>query len=250
MRFDNFPGLPYAPRITPLDAQKQQPSSKNHPRQYSPTANTGSPGHIFWIVPAFKVNYGKFQPLTRREKFHEWAESTYDPLGLAIGGVEAGTLQYSSSDGFCGYGHGWAGYGKCYGSMQLDAIDSSFIGDYALAVLLHQDPRYFRLGKGNFGQRVLYSISRVFITYNDSGHNTFYTSALTGTAVAGVVSNLYYPKQDVGVGPTISRIGIDLGNTELYNAAAEFWPDFDGSLHSIMHPHRSPTTGVVTPSGS
>lgn len=234
--------------ITAHSPQQEPSSTKKPPKQYSPSANAGSPGHIFWVVPAFKVNYGSFKPLTPREKFQEFAESVYDPLGLAAGGVEAATLEYSSTDGFCGYGHGWAGYGKCYGSMQLDATVSSFIGDYALTVLLHQDPRYFRLGKGNFGQRLFYSISRVFITFNDSGHNTFYTSALTGTAVAGIVSNLYYPKQDVGVGPTISRIGIDLGNTELYNAAAEFWPDFNGFLHRTLHPHRSRSAGAVTPS--
>jgi hypothetical protein len=246
----SFSALPRAPQPTTVQGmQKQQQPAQKPPKRYSPSANAGSPGHIFWVIPAYKVNYGHFRPLTPREKFHEFAESVYDPLGLAAGAVEAGTLQYSSTDGFCGYGHGWAGYGKCYGSMQLDAIDSSFIGDYALTVLLHQDPRYFRLGEGSFGRRVLYSISRVFITFNDSGHNTFYTSALTGTVVAGVVSNYYYPKQDTGTGPTISRIGIDLGNTELYNAAAEFWPDFDGILQRTMHPHRSKSAGVVTPRG-
>ena len=157
----------------------------------------------------------------------------YDPFGLAIGGVEAATLQ-NSQDGFCGYGHSFTAYGQCYGSMQLDAIESGFIGDYALAVLLHQAPRYFRLGKGSFGRRILYSLSRVFVTYNDSGHNTFYTSALTGTVAAATISNLYYPKQDRGIGPTISRIWIDLGNTELYNAAAEFWPDIHHALHHIF----------------
>ena len=88
--------------------------------------------HIFWIVPACKVNYQhRFQPLSPEEKFQEWIESVYDPLGLAIGGVEAETLQNSPKDGFCGYGHNLTAYGQCYGSMQLDAIDSGFIGDYA-----------------------------------------------------------------------------------------------------------------------
>lgn len=211
----------------------QKPEQKGG--KYSPSANAGSPGHIFWVVPAFKVNYGaNFKPLSPHEKFQEWAESVYDPLGLAAGGIEAATIEYSSTDGFCGYGHGWAGYGKCYGSMQLDATDSSFIGDYLLTVLLHQDPRFFRLGKGSFGKRAIYSVSRVFITYNDSGHNVFYASGLTGTVVAGIVSNTYYPQQDRGVSPTISRIGLDLANTALYNAAAEFWPDIHGGLHRMF----------------
>jgi hypothetical protein len=217
----------------PQPQTKDNDKDKDKDKQeYSPS---GSPGHIFWVIPAYKVDYlHQFKPLTPKEKFQEWAQSEYDPLGLAAGAVEAGTLEYSSTDGFCGYGHGWDGYGKCFGSMQLDAAVSSFIGDYALTVLLHQDPRYFRLGQGSFGKRLLYTVSRVFITYNDAGRNTFYTSGLSGTVIAGALSNLYYPQQDRGVSPTITRIGIDLGNTALYDGAAEFWPDIHGAIHKLV----------------
>ena len=81
---------------------------------------------------------------------------------------------------------------------------------------------YFRLGKGSFGNRVLYSISRVFVTFNDSGKNVVYSSALAGTALAAVVSSFYYPRQDQGIGPTIDGVGIDLGDTAIYSASAEF----------------------------
>jgi len=138
---------------------------------------------------------------------------------------QAATLEYSGSDGFCGYGTSFTDYMECYGSMELDANDSSFFGDFVFTVWWHQDPRYFRLGEGSFGRRLFYSIERVFVTYNDAGHNVFYTSALAGTALASAVSNLYYPKQDRGVGLSISRVAIDLGDTEIYNASAEFWPD-------------------------
>jgi hypothetical protein len=218
-------------------AQTKAPTAgkKQSKPKYSRSADTGSPKHIYGVIPAFKVSYGKhFKPLTPHEKFQEWAQSAYDPLGLGVSGFEAATLEYSSTDGFCGYGHGWGGYGKCYGSMQLDANVSSFIGDYALTVLLHQDPRYFRLGHGGFARRVFYAISRVFVTYSDSGRNTFYSSALTGTVVAAAVSNLYYPKSDQGLSPTISRIGLDLGNTALYNGAAEFWPEIHREVRRVF----------------
>jgi len=201
-------------------------------KQKSPPATSGSPGHIFWVVPAFHVDYaGRFTPLAPREKFSEWAQGAYDPLGLGAGAVEAATLEHSSQDGFCGYGPGWNGYGKCFGSLELDANVSSFIGDFALPVLLHQDPRYFRMGEGSFGKRAWYAVSRVFVTYNDSGHTVFYSSALSGTAIASGLSNLYYPQQDRGFSLTLSRMGIDLGNTALYNLAAEFWPDIKQRLY-------------------
>jgi hypothetical protein len=217
-----------------LNSQNETPPKKK-PNPRSPSAASGSPGHIFWVVPAYKVDYSRnFKPLTPREKFNEWAQDTYDPLGLGVGAFEAGTLEYSSSDGFCGYGHGWANYGKCFGSLELDAVDSGFIGDFVLPVLWHQDPRYFRLGKGSFGRRTWYAITRVFVTVNDSGHPVFYSSALSGTVIAAALSNLYYPQQDVGFGHTMSRIGIDLGNTALYNLSAEFWPDIDHGLKQVF----------------
>lgn len=218
----------------PPGAGNQQTSSAET-KQKSGLSPTGSPGHIFWVIPAFKVDYaGHFTPLTPREKFGEWAQSEYDPLGLGVGVVEAATIEHSSTDGFCGYGGGWSGYGKCFGSLQLDAADSSFIGDFVLPVLLHQDPRYFRLGHGSFGRRTWWAISRVFVTYNDSGQNVFYSSALSGTVIAAGLSNLYYPQQDRGFGLTLSRIGIDLGNTALYNFSAEFWPDIKQRLYRIF----------------
>lgn len=200
---------------------------KKHHSQFN-----GSPGHIFWVVPAFKVDYARnFHPLTPKEKFVEWARGAYDPLGLAAGAFEAGR-EYSPKSGFCDYGQGWSGYTKCFGSAELDANVSSFFGDFVFTVLMHQDPRYFRLGHGSFGRRLWYAVSRVWLTHSDSGHIVFYSSALSGTVLAAAISNLYYPPQERGLSLTLSRIGWDLGDTALYNAAAEFWP---GIRHDIYH---------------
>lgn len=213
-----------------MNSPNQRKNNKD--KNYNPSATAGSPGHIFWVIPAYKVNYaGGFKPLTPKEKFQEWAQGSYDPLGLTAGAVEAATLEYSSTDGFCGYGHGFTNYGKCFGSQELNSDISSFIGDYALTVAFHQDPRYFRLGKGSFRARVFYTVSRVFVTYNDQGKNVFYSSGITGTVAAAAISNLYYPSKDVGLSHTMSTIFIDLGNTALYNGAAEFWPDIHDFLH-------------------
>ncbi|MEO6964760.1 MAG: hypothetical protein ABI076_02545, partial [Acidobacteriaceae bacterium] len=221
--------------IGPRNRQNPAESQSKEKKQYSPSPTTGSPGHIFWVEPAYKVDYdGKFQPLTPREKFHEWAQGAYDPLGFGVTAFEAGTLEYSSSDGFCGYGHGWDGYGKCFGSLELDSTVSSFIGDYALDVLWHQDPRYFRLGKGSVGKRLFYAISRVFVTYNDQGRTVFSSASLSGTVIAGTLSNLYYPSQNIGVSHTVNRIALDLGNTAIFNNAAEFWPDIHRGIRRIF----------------
>ena len=200
------------------------------------SSTEGSPKHIFLVVPAFNVTYMKtFKPMTPREKFQEWLQGTYDPRGLGLYAFESATLEHSSRDGFCGYGSGAGGYGKCFGATELDANISSFFGDFLFPVLMHQDPRYFRLGQGSFGKRIGYAISRVFITHADSGRAVFFASALSGTVIGGAASNLYYPAQDRGFRHTVNRIGLDLGNTALFDTAAEFWPDIARTLHQIGH---------------
>ena len=192
----------------------------------------GSPRHIFWVIPAFQVSYsGHFSPITPRRKFRDWAQGAYDPLGLGVRAVEAGTLEYSSSQGFCEYGMGFGNYMKCLGAMELDADDSSFLGDFVFAVWWRQDPRYFRLGHGGFRRRGLHAISRVFVTYNDAGKTVFSSSGLAGTEIAAMISNLYYPQQDRNVEHTVSRVGIGLADATLHNGAAEFWPDIQRWLH-------------------
>lgn len=198
-------------------------------------ADTGSVRHIFVVIPAFNVTcQTTFHPLTTHEKFGEWLEGTYDPLGLGWEAFLSATLEYSSRDGFCGYGKGWGRYGECFGATELEANTSSFLGDFVLPSLLHQDPRYFRLVQGSPGTRVFYAVSRVFVTRSDAGRWVFNSSALSGSAISAGLSNLYFPKQDRGFRPTVSRAAIDLGNTALYNLAAEFWPDIESILRHVF----------------
>ena len=202
-------------------------------------AEQGSPKHIFLVVPAFHVAYLKqFEPLTPREKYNEWLQDTYDPRGIGLYAFEAATLEHSSRDGFCGYGKGWGNYGKCFGSMELDSNISSFLGDFLFPVILHQDARYFRRGEGHVDRRMLYAVSRLFLTHADSGRTVFFSSALAGSVIAAAASNLYCPIQDRGFGPSLSRMGLDLANTALYNVAAEFWPDIQDKLDRVFR--RSP----------
>jgi len=44
--------------------------------------------------------------------------------------------------------------------------------------VLHQDPRFFQLGKGGFWHRTGYAVSRIFVTRSDSGNSQFNTSEI------------------------------------------------------------------------
>ena len=191
-------------------------------------AKSASPGHIFLIIPAFNVSYIKnVPPLTSKEKLDMFLDDAYDPTGLAASAIEAAWLEHDNT-GFCGYGHGWGGYGKCYGAALLDANISGFVGDYMMPSLLHQDPRYFRLGTGSVPARVFYALSHVFIMRKDDGTGwTFASGAMLGTAATGALSNLYYPKDERGWNLSVTRMGIDLMGAMIFNNEAEFWPDIE-----------------------
>ena len=195
--------------------------------------NNGSPRHIYWVIPAFNVTYLKHvEPLTPREKFRQWARGAYDPAGLALSAAEA-ALEHSPEDGFCGYGHHWDAYAKCFGAAELDSNISGFFGDFLFPVIMHHDPRYFGLGPGSAGTvpRFLYAVSRVVVRRTDSGGTAPNYSAFSGTVIAAAASNLYYPRQYRGFDHSLSRVGWDLANTVLYNVAAEFWPDVKRKVH-------------------
>jgi hypothetical protein len=92
-------------------------------------------------------------------------------------------------------------------------------------IALHQDPRYFVIGRGGFRKRTGYAMSREFITRGDDGRNHFNTSELAGNAVAAGISNVYYPAADRSLANTANKWEEQIVLDAFFNVAKEFWPD-------------------------
>lgn len=197
-------------------------------------AQPAPPSHVFGVIPSNNVVYQKSAPpLTSKQKLHIVVRNAYDPLGLASGVAKVLIFQRQGGDqGYCGYGPGWGGFGKCYAAALVDDNTSNFIGSYALASWFHQDPRYFRSGEGGVGARVVYALRRLVVTRSDRGGSVFNSSQLLGTFSSAALSNLYYPHSQRGLGPSLGRAGIDLASSAAFNLAAEFWPDI---RHHLGH---------------
>src|SRR5215472_1646895 len=107
---------------------------------------------LIGVVPMFGItSRPDARPLTSREKFHLWEKSTFDPFEPIAVGFQAGISQWQ--DEFPAYGQGAAGYGKRFGAAFADGMSSGFFSNAVYPVLLHEDPRFFRLGQGSFGTR-------------------------------------------------------------------------------------------------
>jgi hypothetical protein len=177
------------------------------------------------IVPAFnEVIGGKAVPLTPRQKFDLFIHSAFDPYQFGIVAIDAGIEQAQNS--YPEYGQGFAGYARRYGAAFADNFDGNFWGNAVLPSVLHQDPRYYRMGHGKVVKRILYAAGTSVICKGDNGHWQPNVSNVAGNLIGGAISNLYYPASDRGIGLTFQR-GLTVTATGSIGALAEeFYPDY------------------------
>jgi len=102
---------------------------------------------------------------------------------------------------------------------------------FALPTVLHEDERYYALGQGKILRRGIYAASRVLITPNYQGHNTFNGAEIFGRGVSQAISVTYYPSQDRTFGDIAEKYGYAIGRDALTNTFREFWPDIAAHLH-------------------
>lgn len=117
------------------------------------------------------------------------------------------------------------GWGKRFGATLADTESRRFIQTFALSTILHQDPRYFPSHKRGLIGRSWYAATRVVITRNDNGCDTFNTSEFLGTLFTSALQNSYYPRHDRTFGDTMNRFTGALSSDALGNLLKEFTPD-------------------------
>ncbi len=163
-------------------------------------------------------------------------KSAVDPFQFAASGLVAGWHQ--ADNDFPGYGQGAQGYSKRFGAAYADQFDGLLWGNAILPTLLHEDPRYFRKGKGGFKKRFFYAVSTVVVTKNDNGTRGPNYANVLGNIVSGGISNAYYPAADRGFGLTFQNAFTVTAEGVIGSIFIEFWPDI--SRH-LPHRHRTQT---------
>jgi hypothetical protein len=187
---------------------------------------------LFFALPNYLTveNAGKVPPLTVGEKFKLTAQGAFDYAEFAWYGMLAGISQARNSDHE--YGQGAEGYGKRYGEALGDGAIENFMSKAVLPSLLHEDPRYYQLGKGRFWHRAGYAVSRVFITRTDTGQSRFDFSEILGSGSAAAISTYsYHPESDRNLSSIAEVWGAQIGYDALSCVAKEFWPDIRRKLH-------------------
>jgi hypothetical protein len=185
---------------------------------------------MFYVMPNYLTveNQSQAKPISWKEKFVISAKGTFDPYEFVIVGVVSGIRQGENS--YPAFGQGATGYFKRYGTAFADQVDGNIMVGGVYPTILKTDPRYFRLGKGRFGYRFGYAISRVLVTRRDSGARMFNIPEFMGNATAIAISNVYYPAADRGFLSSFTGWGVQMGIDAFGNELKEFWPDVHGYM--------------------
>jgi hypothetical protein len=89
---------------------------------------------------------------------------------------------------------------------------------------LHQDPRFFPENHPTLWGSVKYSTQRLFVTWTDSGKETFNSSGLLGPLAAETLANAYLPRSEQTGADTAERYGVDLAWKFAGNMFKNYWP--------------------------
>lgn len=195
---------------------------------------------VLGIIPSFNTSYvSDAVSLTPKQKVSLAFRSAVDPYTFAIAFIVAGMGE--ADGGGPGFGWGPKGYFERSGAAYLDAFDGTMVGNAFLPIILHQDPRYFRLGHGSFHHRLFYAVATSFICKHDNtGKWEPNYSNIAGNIISGEISNLYYPDTSKSNIAQTFESGITVTLEGTFGATLqEFWPDISRKLF-----HKDPTNGL------
>lgn len=156
-------------------------------------------------------------------KFKLTAKTMTDPITVSFIGAIALLGQARNSDPT--YGQGFAGYDKRFATFYADTGIGTLMTSSVFPTVLHQDPRYFQLGRGGFRRRFVHAAASILVARSDSGEVQINYSQVVGNAVAAGISNAYHPESQRTLGNTVHIWGTDTLLNMVCNEAKEFWPD-------------------------
>jgi hypothetical protein len=210
----------------PAGSSTQNLPDKVQPATTASTQNAENSKRILGIIPNFisaNDTSANQEPLTVHEKFILSLHQMFD-FSAHLGNLLQSTIS-QASNGQPHYGQGWGAFGERFAASEGDQMTSCFFIYGVLPSVLHDDPRYFRRGRGSIGSRIWYAASRTVVIRKDSGGSTFNVPQTLGQLIQQGISTSYYPPRDRTVSAVFTQWGINLTYNSGYNMLREFMPD-------------------------
>jgi len=187
---------------------------------------------IFGVLPNYRTADGSapFAPITTKRKFYIASKDSFDYPVYLLSGAFAALYQWEDQDP--SFGQGLKGYGKRIAASYGDQAIGNLMTEAIFPSLLHEDPRYFRMGAdgGRTWRRTRYAITRVFVVRTDKGAWDFNYSEWLGNGATVALSNLYYPADTRNVTDNVQKLGLQIGTDAISQVLKEFWPDWKRKL--------------------
>ncbi len=165
-------------------------------------------------------------PMTAGEKFEAWFRSRFLSPGAYGNAVFNGLWkELQDNDDFKEdtAGNFFADSMTRAARSFTSRATNAFYEKALFASIFRQDPRYHRSGKKTPGGKVVYAVTRVFITQGDRcGCHQFNASFLLGGAAGALTANLWERSERTGPIHTIRRYYNHIGMTALFNVVREF----------------------------
>ncbi len=176
-------------------------------------------------------------PPTPKQAFKIATQNSFDYSSFAFVGITSAIAEWTNAHPKLG--QGMPGFGRYYWRGFVDKTDGNYLVIFALPTVFHQDERYFAKGEGGAWKRLTYAASRVLITPDYHGHDSFNFSEVLGRGISQGISLSYYPSSDRTGGKLARKYAFAIGRDALTNAFREFWPDI--ATH-VLHQHPAPAT--------
>lgn len=188
---------------------------------------------LFGVIPNYRADQfqAQYVPISTAGKFAIARSDSFDwPNYFLLAGY---ALQSQIAAGGFKHSGGLNGFGRYYSRSVADQIIGSYVTEAILPTLWHEDPRFFRLGRGPILYRAYYAASRIFVVKKDNGSTGPYFSELLGNMAVTAIGTSYYTDSR-NAPESLERYGMALGNDMISNLLTEFWPDIKRRL-PILH---------------
>ena len=153
-------------------------------------------------------------------------KDSVSPMAVVGWAITAGYEQ--AMNGSPNYGTNASAYAQRFGASAARASSEGIFSDSIMASVLHEDPRYYRMGPGNnFFKRVGYAVSRTMITKTDSGRTTPNLALLSGNLGGAYLTKAYYPALNTSNTEVLKTYGGSIGGSALGFVVSEFFGGFN-----------------------
>lgn len=213
--------VPKRRHLRPCDYKPPNPAATT-PLQGPPPCYQENP-----IQPFISAHYAK--PLSSKEKGELALRDFTNPFNfVTIAGYSAIAIAYNAHSA---YGPGFKGFAKLTGYGLAQDAQGEFLETYAIASLVHEDPRYHRMPDAPFKWRLWHAIEHTYVSQHDDGRPMPNYATLLTYPISAEASDGYVPGVQTDLKSTGRRVAIGIATDPAGALIAEFLPDVAKRVH-------------------